>query len=194
MYYLKRFIMETLKSIKYDGVNVIGYTHWSLLDGFEWHREYDIRRGLYYVDFNTHNLKRRPKTSANFYKKLIQKNGFPQLPENRPAQGVFPCDFAWGVSANSIQVETTPTQFVDPSVYVWNITGNGELRRLEGFQAPPLRRAQHCADYATIRQQVEEIRRVGVNHFHFSLNWSSLVPSGNVTQPNTTLLGYCSLL
>ncbi|XP_042165502.1 klotho [Oncorhynchus tshawytscha] len=190
MYYLKRFIMETLKSIKYDGVNVIGYTHWSLLDGFEWHREYDIRRGLYYVDFNTHNLKRRPKTSANFYKKLIQKNGFPQLPENRPAQGVFPCDFAWGVSANSIQVETTPTQFVDPSVYVWNITGNGELRRLEGFQAPPLRRAQHCADYATIRQQVEEIRRVGVNHFHFSLNWSSLVPSGNVTQPNTTLLGY----
>uniref|UniRef100_A0A8C7NZ53 Klotho n=1 Tax=Oncorhynchus mykiss TaxID=8022 RepID=A0A8C7NZ53_ONCMY len=185
MYYLKRFIMETLKSIKYDGVNVIGYTHWSLLDGFEWHREYDIRRGLYYVDFNTHNLKRRPKTSANFYKKLIQKNGFPQLPENRPAQGVFPCDFAWGVS-----VETTPTQFVDPSVYVWNITGNGELRRLEGFQAPPLRRAQHCADYATIRQQVEEIRRVGVNHFHFSLNWSSLVPSGNVTQPNTTLLGY----
>ncbi|KAM9499613.1 klotho isoform 1-T1 [Salvelinus alpinus] len=190
MYYLKRFIMETLKSIKYDGVNVIGYTHWSLLDGFEWHREYDIRRGLYYVDFNTHNLKRRPKTSANFYKKLIQKNGFPQLPENRPAQGVFPCDFAWGVSANSIQVETTPTQFVDPSVYVWNITGNGELRRLDGFQAPPLRRAQHCADYATIRQQVEEIRRVGVNHFHFSLNWSSLVPSGNVTQPNTTLLGY----
>ncbi|XP_045573391.1 klotho [Salmo salar] len=190
MYYLKRFIMETLKSIKYDGVNVIGYTHWSLLDGFEWHREYDIRRGLYYVDFNTHNLKRRPKTSANFYKKLIQKNGFPQLPENRPAQGVFPCDFAWGVSANSIQVETTPTQFVDPSVYVWNITGNGELRRLEGFQAPPLRRPQHCADYATIRQQVEEIRRVGVNHFHFSLNWSSLVPSGNVTQPNTTLLGY----
>lgn len=58
-------------AIKYDGVNVIGYTHWSLLDGFEWHREYDIRRGLYYVDFNTHNLKRRPKTSANFYKSVL---------------------------------------------------------------------------------------------------------------------------
>ncbi|KAJ7997451.1 hypothetical protein DPEC_G00229140 [Dallia pectoralis] len=190
MYYLKRFIMETLKSIRYDGVNVIGYTHWSLLDGFEWHREYDIRRGLYYVDFSTHNLKRRPKISGNFYKTLIQKNGFPQLPENRPAQGVFPCDFVWGVSANSIQVETTPTQQVDPCVYVWNVSGNGELRRLEGHQAPPLRRTPHCADYATIRQQVEEIRQVGVNHFHFSLNWSALVPSGNVTQPNTTLLGY----
>ncbi|KAL0994850.1 hypothetical protein UPYG_G00128060 [Umbra pygmaea] len=188
MYYLKRFIMETLKSIKYDGVNVIGYTHWSLLDGFEWHREYDIRRGLYYVDFNSHNLKRRPKTSAHFYKKLIQMNGFPLLPENRAAQGVFPCDFAWGVSANSIQVETTPTQFVDPSVYLWNASGNGELMRLQRVQ--PFRRTPHCADYASIRQQVKEIHQVGVNHFHFSLNWSSLVPSGNVSQPNTTLLGY----
>lgn len=38
--------------------------------------------------------------------------------------------------------------------------------------------------------KVEEIRQVGVNHFHFSLNWSALVPTGDVAQPNTTLLGY----
>ena len=52
------------------------------------------------------------------------------------------------------QVETTPTQFADPSVYVWNISNNGELVRLEGFSAPPLHRPTHCADYATIQQQV----------------------------------------
>lgn len=52
------------------------------------------------------------------------------------------------------QVETTPSQFVDPSVYLWNISNNGELLRLEGFSAPPLRRNPHCADYASIRQQV----------------------------------------
>lgn len=51
-----------------DGVNVIGYTAWSLIDGFEWHREYGIRRGLYYVDFNTPDMKREPKTSATFYR------------------------------------------------------------------------------------------------------------------------------
>lgn len=109
---------------------MIGYTAWSLIDGFEWHREYGIRRGLYYVDFNTPDMKREPKTSAtfyryvmqclvnlstacpelscffchHFYRNVIQRNGFPELPENRPAHGVFPCDFAWGVSANSIQV------------------------------------------------------------------------------------------
>nr|XP_015817085.2 klotho [Nothobranchius furzeri] len=190
MYYLKRFIAETLKSIVVDGVNVIGYTAWSLMDGFEWHREYGIRRGLYYVDFNTPDMKREPKTSATFYRNVIQKNGFPELPENKPAQGVFPCDFAWGVSANSIQVETAPTQFADPNIYLWNISNNGELIKLQGFSSPPLHRATHCADYATVRQQVDEIRQVGVNHFHFSLNWSALVPSGDVSHPNTTLLGY----
>uniref|UniRef100_A0A3P8TXL7 Klotho n=1 Tax=Amphiprion percula TaxID=161767 RepID=A0A3P8TXL7_AMPPE len=176
MYYLKTFIAEALKSIIIDGVNVIGYTAWSLIDGFEWHREYGIRRGLYYVDFNTPDMKREPKTSATFYRNVIQRNGFPELPENRPAQGVFPCDFAWGVSS-------TPSQFADPSVYRWNVN-NGELMRLEGFSSPPLRRNTHCADY------VDEIRQMGVNHFHFSLNWSALVPSGDVARPNAALLGY----
>lgn len=55
-------------AIVIDGVNVIGYTAWSLIDGFEWHREYGIRRGLYYVDFNTPDMKREPKTSATFYR------------------------------------------------------------------------------------------------------------------------------
>lgn len=51
-----------------DRVNVIGYTAWSLIDGYEWYREYGIRRGLYYVSFNTPDMKREPKTSAIFYK------------------------------------------------------------------------------------------------------------------------------
>uniref|UniRef100_A0A673LDP1 Klotho-like n=1 Tax=Sinocyclocheilus rhinocerous TaxID=307959 RepID=A0A673LDP1_9TELE len=66
------------KAIRFDRVNVIGYTAWSLLDGYEWYREYGIRRGLFYVDFNSPDLKREPKTSATFYSKLIEKNGFPQ--------------------------------------------------------------------------------------------------------------------
>lgn len=190
MYYFKRFISEALKSIVLDGVNVIGYTAWSLIDGFEWHQEYGIRRGLYYVDFSTPEMKREPKTSATFYRTVINDNGFPEPPENRPAQGVFPCDFAWGVSANSIQVETMPSQFADPSIYLLNISNNGELIKMEGLIAPPLKRNIRCADYAMIRQQVDEIHEIGVNHFHFSLNWSALVPSGDVSRPNDTLLGY----
>lgn len=54
---------------------MIGYTAWSLIDGFEWHREYGIRRGLYYVDFNTPDMKREPKTSATFYRLPIYMDG-----------------------------------------------------------------------------------------------------------------------
>uniref|UniRef100_A0A669QWB1 Klotho n=1 Tax=Phasianus colchicus TaxID=9054 RepID=A0A669QWB1_PHACC len=103
IYYLKKFIMETLKAIRYDGVNVFGYTVWSLLDGFEWHRGYSIRRGLFYVDFQSHDKKLIPKSSVLFYQKLIEKNGFPPLPENQPTAGVFPCGFAWGIVDNYIQ-------------------------------------------------------------------------------------------
>lgn len=38
--------------------------------------------------------------------------------------------------------------------------------------------------------QVDQIQKIGVNHFHFSLNWSALVPTGDVAHPNTTLLRY----
>ncbi|XP_077448753.1 uncharacterized protein kl isoform X1 [Stigmatopora argus] len=120
---------------------------------------------------------------------VIRRNGFPELPENRPARGVFPCDFAWGVSANSIQVESSPSQFADRNVYTWNVD-NGELTRLEGPPAPPSAREAHCADYVSIGQQVDEIQAAGVNHFHFSLNWSALVPTGEAARPNATLLGY----
>lgn len=34
------------------------------------------------------------------------------------------------------------------------------------------------------------IKKIGVNHFHFSLSWSALVPTGDVAHPNTTLLRY----
>uniref|UniRef100_A0A672UKJ0 Klotho n=1 Tax=Strigops habroptila TaxID=2489341 RepID=A0A672UKJ0_STRHB len=104
IYYLKKFIMETLKAIRYDGVNVFGYTVWSLLDGFEWHRGYSIRRGLFYVDFQSHDKKLMPKSSVLFYQKLIEKNGFPPLPENQPIEDIFPCGFAWGIVDNYIQL------------------------------------------------------------------------------------------
>uniref|UniRef100_H2TGP9 Lactase-like a n=1 Tax=Takifugu rubripes TaxID=31033 RepID=H2TGP9_TAKRU len=89
MKYFKDYINEMLKAIK-DGVNVKGYTAWSLLDNFEWDRGYSERFGLFYVDFRNKNKPRYPKASVQFYKRLISSNGFPNQREVRPTLTIPP--------------------------------------------------------------------------------------------------------
>ena len=63
-------------AITIDGVRVIGYTVWSLMDNFEWERGYQEKLGLYHVDFADPLRPRTAKASAKFYAKLIADNGF----------------------------------------------------------------------------------------------------------------------
>jgi beta-glucosidase len=54
-----------------DGVPVLGYFHWSLIDNFEWLQGFKPKFGLASVDFST--FKRTPKPSA-FHLGTIAKN------------------------------------------------------------------------------------------------------------------------
>jgi beta-glucosidase len=56
-----------------DGVPVLGYLHWSLLDNFEWVFGLDVRFGLHEVDRAT--FTRRPKPSAAVYSAMARTNG-----------------------------------------------------------------------------------------------------------------------
>ena len=69
--YLRAYLGQ-LRRATAEGVPVRGYFVWSLLDNFEWTEGYAIRFGLHYVDYKT--LKRTPKLSASFYKKVIARN------------------------------------------------------------------------------------------------------------------------
>lgn len=60
-----------LEAIYEDGVNVIGYAAWSLLDGFEWFSGYTFKFGLFDVDYSSQNRTRTPKLSAQFYKCVV---------------------------------------------------------------------------------------------------------------------------
>lgn len=53
-----------------DGVPLVGYFAWSLLDNFEWAYGYAQRFGLVWVDYATQA--RRPKDSARFYAELAR--------------------------------------------------------------------------------------------------------------------------
>lgn len=46
-------VMETLQECVQDGIPLLGYLHWSLLDNFEWQKGYSETFGLIAVDRNT---------------------------------------------------------------------------------------------------------------------------------------------
>ena len=53
-----------------QGVDVLGYCHWSLMDNFEWKLGYAQRFGLVHVDYATQE--RTIKDSGRYYKELIK--------------------------------------------------------------------------------------------------------------------------
>jgi beta-glucosidase len=74
--YLHQHLSAAAKAIN-DGANLAGYFVWSLLDNFEWGWGYQKRFGIVFVDFGTQ--RRIPKSSANFYAKVIRANAVPPL-------------------------------------------------------------------------------------------------------------------
>jgi beta-glucosidase len=69
--YLRNYLAQLNRATS-EGVPVLGYFLWSLMDNFEWGDGYEKRFGLYHVDFQTQ--RRTPKLSASFYREVIQKN------------------------------------------------------------------------------------------------------------------------
>ncbi|XP_070693301.1 beta-klotho [Pempheris klunzingeri] len=190
IYLMKRFINQVLQAIKFDGVQVFGYSTWSLVDGFEWNYGFTIRRGLFYIDFSQPNRNRTPKTTAQYYKRVVADNGFPSDETSREIKGRFPCRFHWGVADSALQVHFYPfsPQFTDPHLYSWNLTGDGSLRPVPGVRIHT-RQAQ-CTDYLSILGHLRLFESTGASHYRFALNWSLILPQGDLSNVNNEALRY----
>lgn len=60
-----------LRAVMDEGVPVLGYLHWTLMDNFEWVFGYAHQLGLHEVDRET--FERRPKPSAGVYADLVKR-------------------------------------------------------------------------------------------------------------------------
>ncbi len=69
--YLREHLNSLLRAIN-DGVNVLGYFWWSLLDNFEWEQGRKGKFGLIEVDYNT--MKRKIRPFAYTYGKICSQN------------------------------------------------------------------------------------------------------------------------
>ncbi|XP_023022880.2 myrosinase 1 [Leptinotarsa decemlineata] len=72
IHYISTYLSSIKDAMDEDGVDIFGYTVWSLLDNLEWTFGFTNKFGLYNVDFNSPNRTRTPKKSATFYKNLIK--------------------------------------------------------------------------------------------------------------------------
>ncbi|CAJ1058514.1 beta-klotho [Xyrichtys novacula] len=190
IYWMKRFIYQVLQAIKLDGVKVSGYSTWSLVDGFEWNYGFNVRRGLFNIDFCQQNRTRIPKTSAQYYKQVITDNGFPRDETSREIRGSFPCDFHWGIADSTLQVQFYPfsPQFTDPHLYTWNLTGDNSLHPVSGVTMQT--RPAQCTDYLAIHNHLRLLKSTGASHFCIALNWSLILPQGDLSNVNVEALRY----
>ncbi|XP_077157828.1 beta-klotho [Paroedura picta] len=190
IYIMKGFINQVLQAIKYDNIDVFGYTAWSLLDGFEWQHAYSTRRGLFYIDFNSKEKERIPKSSALYYKQIIQENGFPMEGSTPALYSQFPCDFFWGMTESVIKAESgaSSPQFHDPNLYLWNVTGDGLFHQVKGVRLKT--RPPQCTDFVSIKKQLALLLKTKITHYRFALNWSLLLPSGESSSINRQVLRY----
>jgi beta-glucosidase len=62
--------LENIHSAMDQGVRVIGYLYWSLLDNFEWHQGFAPRFGLIDVDYRT--FQRTVRESAKKFSQICK--------------------------------------------------------------------------------------------------------------------------
>lgn len=76
--YYRDHLKELLLAIHEDGVNVVGFTAWTLMDNFEWNDGLGSKFGLYEVNFTSPERTRTPRASAHYYKSIIDTHSIPK--------------------------------------------------------------------------------------------------------------------
>ncbi|XP_042804523.1 lactase-phlorizin hydrolase [Panthera leo] len=184
IFYHKTYINEALKAYRLDGVDLRGYSAWSLMDNFEWLNGYTVKFGLYHVDFNNTNRPRTARASARYYTEVITNNGMPLSREDEFVYGQFPEGFIWSAASAAYQIEGA-----------WRADGKG-LSIWDTFSHTPLKVGNDdtgdvaCDSYHKIAEDVVALQNLAVSHYRFSISWSRILPDGTTKYINEAGLNY----
>ncbi|KAK3933249.1 Myrosinase 1 [Frankliniella fusca] len=79
MGYHSEYLRGLLRAHDEEGVQIMGYVIWSLIDTFEYTSGYTRRFGLVHVDYEGGTLKRTLKNSASFFQHIAETRRVPVL-------------------------------------------------------------------------------------------------------------------
>ena len=106
------------------------------------------------------------------------------MPENK----TFPRDFKWGTATSSYQIEGAPTAGgKGPSV--WDSFSHIEGKIKNGDTGDTA-----CDHYHLWRDDIELLKKLGVNAYRFSISWPRIFPTGRENEPNQIGLDFYSRL
>jgi beta-glucosidase/6-phospho-beta-glucosidase/beta-galactosidase len=81
-WFIGAYVAQVHRAIE-DGIGVIGYMHWSLIDNWEWWDGFGGRFGLAETNFDT--FERKLRKSGEFYGQIAKNNSLPdEMPELKP--------------------------------------------------------------------------------------------------------------
>ncbi|XP_050532041.1 myrosinase 1-like isoform X2 [Daktulosphaira vitifoliae] len=72
-------ILTETKNLIDDGVNIIGYSVWSLMDSFEWVSPSSSKFGIYKVDFRDADRPRTKKPCVEYFQYVFQNKTLPDI-------------------------------------------------------------------------------------------------------------------
>ncbi|CAG5129141.1 unnamed protein product [Candidula unifasciata] len=193
--YIRDYSNHVLQAIK-AGSDVRGYFVWSLIDGFDWNHGFSSKTGLHFVDMTARDRPRYPRSSATFYRLLVENRGFDDRLLNYRAyakdrdefyEGRFPEAFLWGVASSAYQIEGG-----------WNADGKGVSIWDTFAHSNKIHQAQTgdvaCDSYHLYQEDVKLLENLGVDFYRFSIAWTRILPDGTTANINQAGIDYYNRL
>ncbi|RZC42366.1 lactase-phlorizin hydrolase-like, partial [Asbolus verrucosus] len=173
--FLRDYLNATLQAIHEDGVNVKAFMVWSLMDNFEWQQGYQIKFGIFHVDFNDPE---RTRTAKKSIYRLTKSH-----------EWRFPDDFKFGLATSAYQIEGAWN--VDgKGVSIWDtFTHNRSFLIKDGSNGDIA-----CDSYHKWEEDVMMAKNLGAQVFRISLSWTRILPDGYGTRINQAGVDYYNKL